>query len=512
MKAPPGMEDGMSSKVVDATSGESSNPWVDRRGLALLTDFYELTMGAGFFKTGKAEDESCFEYFFRGLPEHNGVGVFCGIQSVLKYLTHFRFTEDDIYTLERTKMFTGEYLNYLKNMELKLTVRAAKEGTLVFPGEPLVQVSGPLIQCQLIESALLNFLNFQTLIATKAARMVRAANHEMVLDMGLRRAQGPDGALSSSRAQYIGGCSSTSNTLAHKYFGIPVKGTMAHSWVMIFDTEIESFRAYADTFPESCALLVDTYDTIRSGVPNAITVFKELAKHNPMIRPAIRLDSGDLAKLSKQAHQMFVDAGFKDPLIVASNDLDEHLIADLKRQGAKINAWGVGTKLTTAYDQPALGGVYKLVAVKEGETWAPKIKVSSNIDKITNPGRHDVVRFLDETDSPIGDVIYEQGEAKNVAGVGTVVVTDATNLWKEVKIRGAHKRVNLLDDVFVNGSTVNVDTRTIAQIRTDVILHLDRLDDEFKRLLNPEYYKVALSTGLGETKKRLLQEAQDMEG
>ncbi|HPK00614.1 MAG TPA: nicotinate phosphoribosyltransferase, partial [Candidatus Hydrogenedentes bacterium] len=362
-----------------------ATPWCQREGMALLTDLYELTMVAGFWKEQRANQRVCFEYFFRRLPPHAGFAVAAGLEPFLQYLENLHFSSDDLAYLRTLNLFDDAFLAYLRDFRPSLTVRAVPEGTLVFPYEPILQVEGSVLEAQFVETALLNTLNYQTLIATKAARICLAAEGEPVMEFGLRRAHGPDGGLSGSRAAYIGGCSSTSNLLAGKVYGIPVSGTHAHSWVMSFPSELEAFRAFARNYPDRCMLLVDTYDTLGSGVPNAITVFKELHAKGQMARPAIRLDSGDLAKLSKMAYRMMTEAGLKDPLIVASNDLDEDLIADLKRQGARINAWGVGTHLITSNDCPALSGVYKLVAVAQGEAWRPKIKISSNIEKATDP-------------------------------------------------------------------------------------------------------------------------------
>jgi nicotinate phosphoribosyltransferase len=381
-------------------------PWFRREGMALLTDFYELTMMAGYWKDDRTEQRVSFDYFFRSLPPHAGFGVAAGLDVFLDYLEHLRFEEDDLQYLRSLKMFDPNFLKFLGAFRPSCTVRAIAEGSLVFPFEPIVQIEGSIFEAQLIETALLNLLNYQTLIATKSARICLAANGESVMEFGLRRAHGPDGGLSGSRAAYIGGCSSTSNVLAGKVYGIPVSGTHAHSWVMSYPNELDAFRAFARHYPDCCVLLVDTYDTVKSGVPNAIQVFQEMRAEGYRMRPAIRLDSGDLAKLSKIAYRMMTEAGLEDPLIVGSNDLDEDLIADLKRQGAKINAWGVGTHLITAHDCPALNGVYKLVAVHDGAAWQPRMKISSNIEKATDPGRKQLVRYYDAEDHPIGDVIH----------------------------------------------------------------------------------------------------------
>jgi nicotinate phosphoribosyltransferase len=347
----------------------------------------------------------------------------------------------------------------------------------------------------------LNLLNYQTLIATKSARICLAANGESVMEFGLRRAHGPDGGLSGSRAAYIGGCSSTSNVLAGKVYGIPVSGTHAHSWVMSYPNELDAFRAFARHYPDCCVLLVDTYDTVKSGVPNAIQVFQEMRAEGYRMRPAIRLDSGDLAKLSKIAYRMMTEAGLEDPLIVGSNDLDEDLIADLKRQGAKINAWGVGTHLITAHDCPALNGVYKLVAVHDGAAWQPRMKISSNIEKATDPGRKQLVRYYDAEDHPIGDVIHMADVVWPEQGMVAGRVRNSPH--HKIKFTGAARAEALLQTVVVDGQ------RTAPRVGIDAIRDRARaqmaaLPEEFKRLRNPEIYKVFLSDEIGDLKDQML--------
>ena len=364
-----------------------SQRWANRENLALLTDFYQLTMMAGYWRTGQKELRACFNYTFRQLPPDNGFAIAAGLEQLLDLIENSRFTEQDLAYLAGLNAFEQGFLDYLRDFRWSCDIDAMPEGTVVFPHEPIVQVEGPLIEAQLLETALLNMLNYPTLVATKAARIRLACGDDNLVEFGLRRAQGPDGGLSGSRAAHIGGADSTSNVLAGKCYGLPVQGTHAHSWVMSFDNELDAFRAYA-ACNQDPVLLVDTYDTLASGIPNAITVFKELREQGRTVRPAVRLDSGDLSRLSKAAYRLFTQAGFPDPLIVASNELDEDLIADLKRQGARINSWGVGTHLITASDHPALGGVYKLVAVRQnGGAWEPRIKLSSNPAKMTDPGR-----------------------------------------------------------------------------------------------------------------------------
>lgn len=480
----------------------SGGDWYKREGLALLTDFYELTMGAGYIKESQADTVATFEYFFRTLPPHAGFAIAAGLGPFLDYLEHLRFEQDDLDYLRSLGTFDDAFLAFLEGFRPSCTVRAVPEGTLVFPHEPLVQVEGRILEAQLIETALLNMLNFPTLIATKAARICLATNGEPVLEFGLRRAHGPDGGLSGSRAAYIGGCVATSNVLAGKVYGIPVAGTHAHSWVMSFPTELESFRAFARNYPESCVLLVDTYDTIASGVPNAITVFKELHRQGLKTRPAIRLDSGDLAKLSKLAYDLMLQAGLENPLIVASNDLEEDIIADLKRQGAKVNAWGVGTHLITAYQCPALSGVYKLVALKQDNRWHARMKISANMEKATDPGCKQVIRYYDDQDHPIGDVLYQVGEPWPAKG--TIPGRRRSLPHVASHLPNAVRSEVLLQTVFDCGKRV-VESPPIADIRRRAHNQIDTLPEEFKRLRNPEIYRVILSRATGELKKEILE-------
>lgn len=478
----------------------STPDWTRREGLALLTDLYELTMMAGYARSGRAEQRVQFEYFFRSLPPHGGFVVTAGLGPFLEYLEALRFSDEDIAYLRGLKLFDEGFLNRLAGFRPRLTIRAMPEGTLAFPFEPMVLVEGPIFDAQLIETALLNFLNYQTLIASKAARVCLAAMGDPVIEFGLRRAHGPDGGLSGSRGAYIGGCTTTSNVLAGKVYGIPVAGTHAHSWVMSFGDELEAFRTFAGFYPERCVFLVDTYDTLRSGVPNAIRVIKEMRAAGIAIRPAIRLDSGDLAKLSKAAHQMMLEAGLENPLIVASNDLDEDLIADLKRQGAKINAWGVGTHLITAHDAPALNGVYKLVATDDGAGWEPRVKVSSNPEKGTDPGPKQLVRYYDNAGAPLGDVVYLKGEAWPEQGA--VPGRSRAHPHREMRLEGTASAAPLLVTQMEAGRrVVPREDATAARARAQGALAA--MPEEFKRLRNPEIYRVFLSPALGALKDRL---------
>jgi nicotinate phosphoribosyltransferase len=476
--------------------------WVHRQGLALLTDWYELTMMGGYHSVGKGGERACFEYFFRELPPHNGFAVAAGLEAFLDYYENLRFGEDDIRYLQETGSFRESFLASLRSFRPSCDIRAVPEGTVVFPMEPMIRVEGPLFEAQLLETFLLNAINYPTLIATKAARICLVAGGDPVSEFGLRRAQGPDGGLSGSRAAYIGGCAGTSNVLAGKLFGIPVKGTQAHSWVMSFPSELEAFRAYVKIYPNSPILLVDTYDTLTSGVPNAIRVFQEMKEAGNPQRVAIRLDSGDLAKLSKAAYEMITAAGFENPLIVASNELDEDLIADLKRQGARINSWGVGTKLITSRDAPALSGVYKLTAL-HGETgWIPKVKHASNPFKTTDPGPKIAVRYYNESSQPLGDLLYLEGET-NGSGKDVVGI-DRQQFYRKYILRNAHHSEELMQLCVKSGKRVK-DPESLTAIRERARQQIAALPEELKRLRNPEIYPVLLSPQLARLKEELLQ-------
>ncbi len=489
----------------DAARQDAGRRWARRENLALLTDFYELTMLFGYWRRERQDRPASFEYFFRELPTHNGFAISAGLEGLLDYLESFRFTKDDLAYLASLGTFPPQFLEYLRDFRLRSTVWAPPEGSLVFPHEPVVRVEGPLAEAQLLETAVLNLINYPTLIATKAARIRLAVNNDTVMEFGLRRAQGPDGGLSGSRAAYIGGADATSNVLAGKMYGIPVRGTHAHSWVMSFEDELTAFRAYAEVYPESCLLLVDTYDTLTSGLPNALTVFKELRAAGHDVRAAVRLDSGDLARLSKAAYRMFSEAGFKDPLIVASNELDEDLIADLKRQGARINSWGVGTHLITSSNWPALGGVYKLMAAQNGDgEWEPRIKLSSNLAKMTDPGRKRVVRYWDEAGHPIGDIMYLVDEEPQSGPLISYV--GRHDLSFLMGLDAAAHSEDLLTPVFREGRRVAL-SPPLDDVRRHAQEQVASLSEEYRRLRNPEIYTVGLSPGLAELKVELIRHA-----
>jgi nicotinate phosphoribosyltransferase len=473
-----------------------------RDSLALLTDYYEITMAFGYWKSGMAETEAAFHISFRENPFGGGFTVACGLERVLEYLSDFAFDASDLEYLggirdrKGNRMLEPEFLNYLGSLKLACDVDAVPEGTTVFPQEPILRIQGPLLQCQILESALLNILNFQSLIATKAARVVLAAGGDPVLEFGLRRAQGFDGALSASRAAYIGGCAATSNVLAGKLYGIPVAGTHSHSWVMAFDSEEEAFRQYARILPDNCIFLVDTYQTL-SGVRHAAQVAQELrARGSELI--GIRLDSGDLAALSQPARTILDQAGFPKAQIVASNELDETIIESLKHQGAKIDVWGVGTKLATAFDQPALGGVYKLSALrKPGGGWDDKMKISDQAAKSSTPGILQVRRFR-RAGQNIGDAILEEGSCPP----GECVIVDPGDSTRRENIPADAESADLLVPVVRAGKVVYPGQK-LEEIRRRTAENLALFPPGIKRFIYPHRYPVGLELGLYRKKLKL---------
>jgi len=488
------------------------------RNLTLLTDFYQLTMMYGYFKNRKNR-RFVFDLFYRKNPFGNGFAIFTGLEQVIEYIQNLKFTEEDLAYIQLQGFQDAEFIEYLRNFKFKGNLHAVPEGTAVFPSEPLIRVEANEIEAQLIETALLTIINHQTLIATKASRIREAAGDDIVMEFGLRRAQGPDAGLYGSRAAFIGGCNSTSNVLAGKEFGIPVKGTMAHSWVMSFDTELEAFRTYAKLYPDNCVLLVDTYDTEKSGIPNAIKVFQEMMnagiieqdyyyddyrypEHKPLPVFGIRLDSGDLAYLSKIAREMLVEAGFPHSVISVSNDLDENIIISLKQQGARVKIWGVGTKLITADGCPSLGGVYKLAAEIVDNKLIPKIKISENFEKITNPGIKQVYRIFDKKGMISADLITLEDEKFDSSEV--LFLRDELHPWKRIKLQpGEYQIKPLLEPIFENGILV-YQKPTINEIKLNAKANLKTLYDGYKRLINPSKMKVDLSDKLYDLKKDLL--------
>lgn len=478
------------------------------RNLTLLTDLYQLTMMSGYFKSGKTEDVAVFDLFFR----RNNIitySVAAGLEQAVEYIRSIRFTEDDIAYLRSLHLFDEDFLEYLKGFRFTGDVYAVPEGTLVFPEEPIITVKAPVLEAQFVETALLNIVNHQTLIASKSAKIAYVAQGDSVMEFGLRRAQGPDAGVYGARAAVIGGCTSTSNVLAGQLFGIPVAGTHAHSWVMNFPSEYEAFKAYAAVFPDACMLLVDTYDTLRSGVPNAIRVFEELRAegHEPV---GIRLDSGDLAYLSKRARRMLDEAGFPNTVICASGDLDEYLIASLKNQGAKIDLWGVGTKLITSADMPSLGGVYKLSCLyPAGGGEVPKIKLSDNSDKITNPAFKDVWRIYDKkTGKAEADLIVVRGEVPDESKPLTIFHPKET--WKRTTF--TDYTVRPLTVQVIRGGELAMPLPSLADICAYAAREKESFWDEYKRNDNPHVYKVDLSQRLFDIKNQLIESIRGSHG
>lgn len=477
------------------------------RNLTLLTDLYQLTMMDGYLKNGKEKDIAVFDLFFR----RNNIitySVAAGLEQALDYVLNIRFEKQDIEYLRSLGLFDETFLSYLKNFRFTGDVYAVPEGTVVFPEEPIVTVRAPLLEAQFLETALLNIVNHQTLIASKSAKVAYAAKGDSVMEFGLRRAQGPDAGIYGARASVIGGCRSTSNVLAGQKFGIPVAGTHAHSWVMNFPTEYEAFSAYAKMYPDACLLLVDTYDTLHSGVPNAIRVFRELraAGHEPK---GIRLDSGDLAYFSKMARAMLDEAGFPDAIICASGDLDEYLINSLKNQGACIDLWGVGTKLITSADMPALGGVYKLSALHTGDSEVPKIKLSDNSDKITNPGFKQVYRIYDnKTGKAEADLIALRDEVFDEKQPLTIFHPKDT--WKKTTFTDYTMRP--LSRLYIKDGKLLSPLPALTDICTYAEGEKESFWDEYKRPDNPHVYKVDLSQRLFDLKNQLISQIRENHG
>ena len=473
------------------------------RNLTLLTDLYELTMMQGYFKSNNHQ-KAVFDAFFRRNPFGSGYSIACGLEQVIDYIENLHFSDDDISYLRSTGIFADDFLEYLKNFSFTGDIWAIPEGSVVFPRVPLVKVIAPIDQAQLMETALLNIINHQSLIASKAARVCHSAGETSVMEFGLRRAQGPDAGIYGARAAVIAGCVGTSNVLAGKMFDIPVLGTHAHSWIMSFPTEYEAFKTYAKLYPHACTLLVDTYDTLLSGVPNAIRVFKEMREEGIELKSyGIRLDSGDLAYLTKRARAMLDEAGFESAVISASGDLDEHLVESLKQQEAPIDSWGIGTRMITAEDQSSFGGVYKISAI-EGDTGEllPKIKISENTAKITNPGDKEVYRVYDENEKVFADLIALKSEVydENLP----LELFDPLETWKRTTLKpGRYRLRKLLVPVFKNGKCV-YERQSTRQIRDYCAREKETLWAETKRLINPHEVHVDLSKQLYDLKNELL--------
>ena len=483
---------------------------MDRQNLTLLTDLYELTMMQGYFRNKTANETVIFDLFYRSNPCGNGYSIMAGLEQAIKYIKELHFTRADIEYLRSLNMFEESFLDYLGDFKFTGDIYAIPEGTIIFPREPLVKVIAPIMEAQLVETALLNIINHQSLIATKAARVCYAAKGDGVMEFGLRRAQGPDAGIYGARAAVIAGCVGTSNVLAGELFDVPVKGTHAHSWIMSFPDEYTAFKTYAEIYPQACTLLVDTYDTLKSGVPNAIRVFTEMRESGvPLKNYGIRLDSGDLAYLSKKARKMLDDAGFTDAVISASNDLDEYVIQSLKFQGATITSWGVGTNLITAKDNPAFGGVYKLAAIQDEQgNFIPKIKLSENSEKVTNPGNKKIYRIYDKESGKIkadlicmDDETYTEDEPMRLFS--------PTEPWKKTTLApGTYTLRELMVPVFKQGECV-YESPKVMDIRAYCLREQDTLWEETKRFVNPHKVYVDLSKKLYDTKISLLDKMGD---
>lgn len=476
--------------------------------LTLMTDLYELTMMQGYFKN--PSDQICvFDAFYRTNPYNSGYAISCGLEQVIEYIKNLNFSYEDIEYLRSLGIFEEEFLKYLAGFHFTGSIWAIPEGTVMFPREPMFKVIAPIMEAQLIEPAILNILNHESMIATKASRVCRAAEGDAVMEFGLRRAQGPDAGVFGARAAVIGGCAGTSNVLTGKMFGVPVLGTHAHSWIMSFPSEYEAFKAYAKQYPDNCTLLVDTYDVLNSGVPNAIRVFKEMREEGLELKKyGIRIDSGDLAYLSKKAYEMLAEAGFEDATICASSDLDEFLISSLKSQGAKINQWGVGTNLITSKDWPAFGGVYKLAGIKKSGSgdFIPKIKLSENSEKITNPGNKKIYRIYDrETGKIRADLICLEDEV--FTEDTDLRIFDPIETWKKTKYKaGTFTLKEILVPVFENGTCVYDGPSSVMELREHCKKEVASLWEETLRFENPHQVYVDLSDKLYKIKSELLEE------
>ena len=483
---------------------------MSERNLTLLTDLYELTMMQGYFKN-PSNKTVVFDMFYRSNPCGGSFAIAAGLEQVIDYIEHLHFSAEDVAYLRSLHIFEEDFLAYLEAFRFSGDIYAIPEGTVVFPREPLVKVIAPIMEAQLVETAILNIINHQSLIATKAARVCYAAKGDGVMEFGLRRAQGPDAGIYGARAAVIAGCIGTSNVLTGQMFDVPVLGTHAHSWIMSFPDEYTAFRTYAKLYPNSCTLLVDTYDVLKSGVPNAIRVFEEMREEGiELKRYGIRIDSGDLAYLSKEAYKMLAAAGFDDAIISASSDLDEYLIDSLKAQDAKINSWGVGTNLITCQDNPAFGGVYKLAAVKDDDSdeFIPKIKLSENTEKVTNPGNKTVYRIYSKSTGKIkADLICLADETFDPEE--TMVIFDPVDIWKKTKVLGGtYELRELLVPVFLKGEKVYT-SPSVRELQAICRKEQETLWDESRRLVNPHKVYVDLSQKLYDLKLELLEEMSE---
>ena len=480
---------------------EEKNNWAEDVNLTMLADFYELTMANGYFINGLVDRTAVFDMFFRKVPDGGGFAIMAGLEQLIDYLKNLKFEPEDIAFLRGKGIFNEDFLNYLEQFTFTCDVWAAPEGTPIFPHEPIVVVRGPVIQAQFIETMLLLSVNHQSLIATKANRIVRAAMGRPVMEFGSRRAQGSHAAIFGARAAYIGGCAGTACAICERYYGIPAMGTMAHSWVQLFEDEYDAFKKYAEIYPQNCVLLVDTYNVLKSGIPNAIRVFNEVVVPKGFRPKGVRIDSGDITYLSKRMRRMLDEAGFADCPIVASNSLDEEIIKDTLAQGAKIDSFGVGERLITSRSEPVFGGIYKLVATEENGVYTPKIKVSENVSKITNPGFKKVYRLFErETGKAIADVLTHHDET--IDDTAPYEIFDPEHTWKR-KLVTDFVAKELLVPIFRQGECV-YQSPTVQEIQGYCKEQVDTLWEEVLRFENPHEYYVDLSQRLWDTKEALL--------
>ena len=478
----------------------------DERNLTMLVDFYELTMGNGYFNKELQNKIAYFDMFFRRVPDGGGYCIMAGVEQLIDYLSNLKFTDNDIEYLREKNLFSEEFLDYLKNFEFSCDVWAVPEGNPVFPSEPLVTVRGPVIQAQFIETMILLTVNHQTLIATKSNRICRAAEGRPVMEFGSRRAQGYDGAIYGARAAIIGGCSSTACTISDRMFNIPAVGTMAHSWVQLFDTEYDAFKSWAEVYPDDCLLLIDTYNVIKSGIPNAIKVFDEILKPMGKRPKGVRIDSGDITYLTKKCREMLDEAGYEDCKIVISNSLDEHIIKDVLEQGACIDSFGVGERLITAKSEPVFGGVYKLVALDGEDGIIPKIKISENDEKITNPGFKKILRIFDkDSHKALADLIALRDEEINEDE--PLVLFNPVHTWKRKKLTNYYVK-DLQTQIFKEGKCV-YESPSVLEIKEFSQNETNKLWSEVLRFENPHTYYVDLSHELWTLKHSLLHKYTD---
>ena len=474
---------------------------IEKLNMTMLTDFYELTMANGYFEAGMQDDIAYFDMFFRRIPDNGGYAIMAGLEQVVKYLDNLEYTDEDIEYLRSKKIFSEEFLKYLADFKFECDVWAVPEGTPIFPHEPLITVRGPVMQAQFVETMILLLVNHQSLVATKASRIVRAAGGRPIMEFGTRRSHSTTAAIYGARASYIGGCAGTACTIADEEFGTPALGTMAHSWVQMFDNEYEAFKKYTEIYPTNATLLVDTYNVLKSGVPAAIKVFKELDPPNK----GIRIDSGDIAYLTKKARKMLDDAGLQDCKIVISNSLDEYIIRDVLQEGACIDSFGVGERLITAKSEPVFGGVYKLAALEKDGEMIPKIKISENVEKITNPGFKTIWRLFDkDTDRALGDIIALDDEDEPVGD--EIEIFDPNAIWKRKKITNFYAK-NLREQIFKGGKCV-YKLPELDDIKKYCKEQLDLMWDEMKRFENPQTYYVDLSDTLWRLKHSMIDEAR----